>query len=192
MSQYRDDRAAAQLRIEALEARLSEREAELSTQGAQLAARDEEIQRLERDLAHAGALGPRRMRSMNAAWASRIVGMASALGVATAATGGWLARSVPVPAPPAREFAALPVPEPEVINADPFVDVPRDYAEGADPTAQDAQETRMRRELEQRVWGDRGSVDDARMLKAICRHQSDRACVERARGALDRARRRAQ
>jgi hypothetical protein len=188
MSQYRDDRAAAQLRIEALEARLAEREAELSAQGAALTARDEEIQRLERDLACAGVAGPRRMRSMDAAWASRIVGMASALGVATAATGGWLARSAPIPAPAARELTMIGAPE--IINADPVVGDTLDYRPQADddPTAR---EDRMRRELEQRVWGGRASVDDARMLKAICHHQSDRACMERARAALDRARRQA-
>jgi hypothetical protein len=188
MSQYRDDRAAAQLRIEALEARLAEREAELSTQGAQLAARDEEIQRLERDLACAGVLGPRRMRSMNAAWASRIVGMASALGVATAATGGWLARSVPVVAPAQAAVEQPALEPPEAINADPLVGNGLDYTPPSDSAET---ENRVRRELEQRVWGDRASVDDARMLKAICRHQSDRACMERARAALDRARRRA-
>ena len=50
MSQYRDDRGAARLRIEALEARLAEREADLTRCGSALAARDEEILRLQREL----------------------------------------------------------------------------------------------------------------------------------------------
>ncbi len=49
-------------------------------------------------------------------------------------------------------------------------------------------EVEIRRRLEARVWGGRASQDEIRMLKAICAHQGDRACRERARAELERAR----
>lgn len=99
MSQYRDDRRAARLRIESLEARLAEREAELARAEVELAERDEEIVRLQRGLSLAGGLGPRQMRSMDAAWASRIVGVATGLALAAAGAGVMLVRSSTAPAP---------------------------------------------------------------------------------------------
>src|SRR5262249_32284932 len=110
----------------------------------------------------------------------------SLLGIATAGAGGMLARaSGPALVPVAR---AVPAPElPEVTNADPVVGNTIDYPaeEPADPPRD---ETRLRRQLEERVWGGRGSVAAARMPRATARHQSDRAGGERARAALDRAR----
>src|SRR5262245_7937401 len=50
MSQYRDDRDAARLRIEALEDQVKARDAELEAQGMTLAAREAEIARLRREL----------------------------------------------------------------------------------------------------------------------------------------------
>jgi len=41
-------------------------------------------------------------------------------------------------------------------------------------------EEQMRRSLEPRVWGGRASVDEIRMLKAICSHMGDHACRNRA------------
>jgi serine/threonine protein kinase len=43
-----------------------------------------------------------------------------------------------------------------------------------------SEEAQMRRQLEPRVWSGRGSVDDIRMLKAICSHMGDHACRARA------------
>jgi ABC transport system ATP-binding/permease protein len=44
-------------------------------------------------------------------------------------------------------------------------------------------ETAMRKALEPKVWGGRATIDEIRMLKAICSHAGDRACRDRA-GAL--------
>ena len=93
MSQYRDDRCAARSRIEALEASLAERDAALAKLGAEVAERDEEILRLQRELELSGGLGPRHMRSVNAAWASRIVGAATGVAILAAGAGVILARS---------------------------------------------------------------------------------------------------
>lgn len=48
-------------------------------------------------------------------------------------------------------------------------------------------EGKARRLLEPRVWSGRATVDEIRMLKAICRHQKDAACVNRANGLLQEA-----
>jgi ABC transport system ATP-binding/permease protein len=45
-------------------------------------------------------------------------------------------------------------------------------------------EAKARRALEPRVWSGRATVDEVKMLKAICRHQKDAACVARANGML--------
>ncbi|MEI2687870.1 MAG: hypothetical protein V9G14_17780 [Cypionkella sp.] len=38
----------------------------------------------------------------------------------------------------------------------------------------------LRAQLEPKVWAGRASVDEIRMLKAICSHQGDRDCRDRA------------
>ncbi|MBI5537422.1 MAG: FHA domain-containing protein [Deltaproteobacteria bacterium] len=45
-------------------------------------------------------------------------------------------------------------------------------------------EAKARKALEPRVWSGRATVDEVRMLKAICRHQKDSACVARANQML--------
>lgn len=45
-------------------------------------------------------------------------------------------------------------------------------------------ETKARKMLEPRVWSGRATVDEVRMLKAICKHQKDSACVGRANQIL--------
>lgn len=45
-------------------------------------------------------------------------------------------------------------------------------------------EAKARKALEPRVWSGRATVDEVRMLKAICRHQKDAACVARANAIL--------
>ena len=42
----------------------------------------------------------------------------------------------------------------------------------------------MKRQLEGKVWGGRGSVDDIRMLKAVCKQLGDRSCRDRADAML--------
>jgi hypothetical protein len=93
MSQYRDDRTAAVRRIEVLESSLADRDAALDKLRASLTERDEEILRLQRELELSGGLGPRHMRSVNAAWASRIVGAATGVAILAAGAGVILARS---------------------------------------------------------------------------------------------------
>jgi hypothetical protein len=106
MSQYRDDRDAACRRIEALEASLVDRDAEMEKLRAALAERDEEILRLQSELELAGGLGPRHMRSVSAAWASRIVGAATGVAILAAGAGVILARSSASSASAAAETAA--------------------------------------------------------------------------------------
>jgi pSer/pThr/pTyr-binding forkhead associated (FHA) protein len=45
-------------------------------------------------------------------------------------------------------------------------------------------EPTMRRRLEPRVYGGRATIDEVRMLKAICGHQGDALCKEKAQEAL--------
>ena len=45
-------------------------------------------------------------------------------------------------------------------------------------------EARARRMLEPRVWSGRATVDEIKMLRAICRHQRDSACVGRCSSML--------
>ncbi len=50
----------------------------------------------------------------------------------------------------------------------------------AGPAPELNSEAAMRKQLEPRVWGGRASVDDIKMLKAICGHMGDHACRNRA------------
>jgi hypothetical protein len=50
----------------------------------------------------------------------------------------------------------------------------------AGPAPELSQEAQMRKQLEPRVWGGRASVEDIKMLKAICGHMGDHACRNRA------------
>jgi pSer/pThr/pTyr-binding forkhead associated (FHA) protein len=54
----------------------------------------------------------------------------------------------------------------------------------AAPAPELSQEAAMRRSLEPKVWGGRASVEEIRMLKAICSHMSDAACRNRAAAEL--------
>ncbi len=45
-------------------------------------------------------------------------------------------------------------------------------------------EAAMRRSLEPKVWGGRASIEEIRLLKAICSHMGDRACRDRASAML--------
>ena len=192
MSQYRDDRGAARLRIDALEARVAEREADLARCGSALAARDEEILRLQRELELAGGLGPRHMRSVSAAWASRIVGAATGLALLAAGAGVVLMRgsAVALPSPVVEEVAEV-----APIHADPLVTGSVDWS-SAPAEAPKAAGARMAppgeappipRQVEPRVWGGRASQDEHRMLKSLC-FEGDTPCRERARDELERAR----
>jgi hypothetical protein len=191
MSQYRDDRDAARLRIEALEARLAEREDELARAGSALAARDDEILRLQRELELAGGGGPRRLRSVNAAWASRLVGAATGVAVFVLGAGVVLVRGA---APPPVPVAAAPVPE-RPIHADPvdfhFADRPEEAPRPAvapheaAPSTVPAGEQAIVRQVAPRVWGGRAARDEARFRKSLC---YDEDCREQAREALEQAR----
>jgi hypothetical protein len=119
MSQYRDDRAAARHRIQALEASVAERDAELAQREAALAQRDEHIGRLERELERAGGTAPRRPGSTGAARASRFVGAATSLAIVGAGMSLAAVRSKPtVTVAPTPMFLPPPV---APMHADPFV-----------------------------------------------------------------------
>jgi pSer/pThr/pTyr-binding forkhead associated (FHA) protein len=53
------------------------------------------------------------------------------------------------------------------------------------PAAAPPDENAIRRSLENKVMSGRGSVDEIKMLKAICSHMGDKACRNRAQGMLD-------
>jgi len=187
MSQYRSDRDAARLRIEALEGELAAREAEISARGASLAERDAEIERLRHQLVLTGIVSSR-ARPVNAAWATRVVVLAVAAAGATLGAALLALRPAPTVivqvAPPAPEAAAAPA---QPILADPGAVPAQPEPAGevetpAGPTA--ATEVAMRKQLEPKVWAGRGSIDEIRMLKAICSHQGDRACRDRAAALL--------
>jgi hypothetical protein len=178
MSQYRDDRAAASLRIEALEASVAERDAELARRRAALAERDEEIFHLQRELELAGGAGPRRMRSVNAAWASRIVGAASGLAIMAAGAGVTMVRS-PSVTPAAVFVQAQAVP----LDADPFVTgpvewvvpfndgatsgpkprAPSESSEGLAPIVAGAGDAQGRVPIDFKVWGARDSREEVHL-----------------------------
>jgi pSer/pThr/pTyr-binding forkhead associated (FHA) protein len=52
------------------------------------------------------------------------------------------------------------------------------------PNSGPPNEDQIRRSLENKVWGGRGSIDEIRMLKAICSHAGDKACRNRANEML--------
>jgi pSer/pThr/pTyr-binding forkhead associated (FHA) protein len=54
------------------------------------------------------------------------------------------------------------------------------------PAPELSQEGKMRKALEPKVWGGRASIDEIRMLKAICSHMGDAACRNRAAAELKR------
>lgn len=192
MSQYRDDRGAARLRIETLEARLAEQEAELCRSRQEIAVRDEEIVRLQRGITRPGGAGARELRAVDAAWASRVVAAAAGLALVAAGAGGILARSSASAVPPTVVLVEAP------LHADPVVATGFDWssAQGAaeEPAAPAAGtleggggKAEVVRQVEPRVWGGRPKVDDVRLRRAIC---DAPACRERARDALERARER--
>ncbi len=43
----------------------------------------------------------------------------------------------------------------------------------------------MRPDLEAKVWAERGSIDEIRMLKAICSRMGDHVCRDRAHQMLE-------
>jgi hypothetical protein len=185
MSQYRDDRDAACHRIEALEAKLAEREAELSAKGAELSRREVEVSRLRRELDLTGS-PLRRGRPLQAAWAARMV--AASVGVAAIAMGlgVWAIRAPRTVIVEVAPHGHAPPPAP--IFADPaqVVADPRPEVEEQPPSAPSSStEAALRRQLEEKVWAGHGSTEEIRMLKAICSHQGDRACRDRARALLD-------
>lgn len=203
MSQYRDDLDAARRRIEALETRVAEGDAELARRAATLVAREEEILRLQRELELAGGLGPRHMRSVSAAWASRIVGVATGLAVVVAGAGVVLVRSSTAASAQATcEMPEAVAFEQPPIHADPLVSRAVDWASqetvetpsaAAVPvtlggTAGPPANGEVPRQVDARVWGGRPAADESRMRKGICAERGDPACRERARVELSRQR----
>jgi len=187
MSQYRNDRDAARQRIADLEVRLAEREAALSAQDVAVAERDAEIARLRHHLVLAGILG-HRLRPVHSALGTRMVVLAVA--VAGAALGmGILALRAP------RPVIVEVVPAPNAAAPQPILADPADVTIGVAPVVDDGagaeaaspDEREMRRQLEPKVYAGRGTVEEIRMLKAICAHQGDRACRDRAAALLPKA-----
>ena len=57
-------------------------------------------------------------------------------------------------------------------------------APSAAPAPELTQEAQTRKQLEPKVWGNRASIDEIKMLKAICGHMGDHVCRNRAAEAL--------
>ncbi|MBI5535341.1 MAG: hypothetical protein HY898_21615 [Deltaproteobacteria bacterium] len=70
----------------------------------------------------------------------------------------------------------------DMSSANPYVDA------GSQDTVLDEGERKARLEIEQRLWSGKATIDEVKMLKAICRHQKDAACVERASKVLEEMR----
>jgi hypothetical protein len=79
-----------------------------------------------------------------------------------------------VPPPPPRPAANPEPPEPKTAPASELALQGRDG------------ETRARAQLEPKVWSGKATPDEVRLLKAICRHQGDRSCSERAAALLNK------
>jgi hypothetical protein len=184
MSQYRDDRDAARHRIEALEAKLAERDAALAAQGAALADREAEVVRLRRELERVGTtVSPGRPRPPSSAWTGPVVGAAVGLSTLAAILGAVVMRKAPpsvivvstpgslAPAP-ALDLAPSPSPDPSVGGV------------ADEPKGGLLDEEAMRRQLEPKVWSGRASLDEIKMLKAICSHMGDHSCRNRAAAQL--------
>lgn len=207
MSQYRDHRDAARHRIDALEAKLTEREAEIAVQRATLSVREAEIGRLRRELDVTGALDGR-ARPLHIAWATRVTGLALGFAAIAGAVGvsvmrAPVAASAPAAASeraPAMEAPMLADPAPLAMDRDPPAAETAAPAETAKPLREGrvwgdplepaaSPEAALRRyALERKVAAGHATVDDLRLLAAICAHAGDGPCRDRAAAALRRAR----
>jgi uncharacterized coiled-coil protein SlyX len=188
MSQYRDHRDAARHRVDALESKLAERDAALAAQGAELAEREAEVVRLRRELDRAGTtLGPHRAKPVSDAWTGRVVGAAVGLSMLAAILGVVVMRGAPasvvvVSAPTLADPAVVASPPSPEIAAP--VEAPRVPRFDRVPFEASTDEEILRRQLEPKVWSGHASVDEIRMLKAICSHMGDHACRDRAAAML--------
>ena len=61
---------------------------------------------------------------------------------------------------------------------------PTESSTGASVNPSGIDEAAIRRGLEGKVWSGKASLDEIRMLKAICSHMGDRACRDRAAAML--------
>jgi hypothetical protein len=203
MSQYRDALDAAQRRVETLEAKLKERDATIAVKEAELAEREADLARLERadhrrELPSTAPPGSPRYHTnlLGLVLAASSFAMAAGyIGVMNHAThpcslgheSGFLreplgAGVMLVPAPTTE---ASPEPTAGREAAGPSPDTLRDPFAGPNVAPKPAlDEEGLRDQLAPKVWGGRASVDEIRMLKAICSHLGDRPCRDRATEAL--------
>ena len=96
----------------------------------------------------------------------------------------------PVAEPPAPTLAdpvkVARVPDPVAEPPSPPSPSPSAPSPAGGPSDVDADT--LRAQLEPKVWAGRASVDEIRMLKAICSHQGDRDCRDRAAKLIPKAR----
>lgn len=168
MSHYRDDRSAAQLRIEALEAKLAERDAERDACIAALRARDAEIAELRR-----GRVQPRAWRG----WAAPAAFVAFGIATSFAVVALGPAQREPLVVVPAAQIAAE--------TAHPALTA------GVHSSALDVVESSIDRKMREGT----ATLDELRALEAVCQIQQHPACTDlaakvvRARAAAGRANR---
>ncbi|APR79426.1 Hypothetical protein A7982_04773 [Minicystis rosea] len=182
MSQYRSDRDAARQRIADLEAQLAEREAALFEQDVAVAERDAEIARLRHQLVLAGILR-HRVRPVHTAWASRLLVLTFAVAGAALAVGVLAVRG---PRPVVVEVVPASTQEPFFADPAPLaLRAPMPAVEEPQPEPA-AVDVSLRRELEAKMWRGRASMEEVRLLAAICKRQGDPVCHARALEWLDR------
>ncbi len=90
--------------------------------------------------------------------------------------------------PPASTTAEPATPEPTAAakkKGDKDKKEPTPAAGTPDPTTADGAAA-LRRQLEGKVFSGRGTPEEIKMLRAICRHQGDRGCADRAGGMLNK------
>ncbi len=87
----------------------------------------------------------------------------------------WLPQPAPTPAPSASASASASAPAPSASGAAPA-------SSGLDSSSYPAQ----RRALEPKVWNGKASASEIKLLRAICIHQGDAVCRDKATAALDK------
>lgn len=99
-----------------------------------------------------------------------------------------LANEITIPEPTVKPPVGGPGPMgggPNPFDAPPPATAPTKAPDAPPPAAGGPpDEAAMRRALEPKVWGGRASIEEIRLLKAICSHMGDRACRDRANAML--------
>ncbi len=198
MSLYRSERDADRHRIEALEAKLAEREREVAEREAHIAQLHEELDAAKYPPRppQPGAMNARTGGSLAARFLTGAMLLGAGIGflrmrAVSHSTCHYADRShyqvFPFPesqeAPPLAPATDMTFADPGVVVVVPeVVQEPRPYEVQLQQVQQvgPLDEVALRRELEVKVAERKATLDELKTLKAICAHQQDDACVQRA------------